>query len=182
MKTKESLKYYYKEIVLAFICIVLMICEFYIVNRSLNVSGEIKKAKNENLKKGSLDAYLAGSTKLEEEKDKIDIINKAFVDEDSIVGFIKVIDTLKSDGVISNFSFASESTVKDEITGFSVLPFTIEINGNVDVINQTLKTVYSEDYLIRGGLLEILKNNESGAITLKYGGYLYVKENFGKSR
>lgn len=107
---------------------------------------------------------------------KVEKLKALFPDDTGLLEFIKEIDKLKTEGLVTNFSFTSNDPVKDK-TKFSGLPIVIEFKSSWIQIDSALKRLEALPFLIRAINLEIREAGE-GLIILKYGGILYVDKTF----
>ena len=109
-------------------------------------------------------------------KNKTEKLVDLFPDENGLVKFASQIDSLKNQGTVINFSFAKDTAVKDK-TGLIGLPIVIEISGTNTQVDLVLKQIQNMPFFLRAINIEI-KEIEDKKIRLKFGGILYVKENF----
>lgn len=143
-------------------------------------AAELKRLKSLQLKaasKPSTDLILAeiGSAKQKSEK-----LEKAFPDEIKLLEFVQAIDELKTEGVITHFSFVSNNVVKDR-TGLMGLPLVIEFAGSGSKVDYALRKVQQLPFLLRAVTVEVKQKGQEELINLKYGGILYVDKDFGKN-
>jgi len=137
---------------------------------------EVKILRNTSLASLQLDTD-ALRIELSNNKPKLDKLFALFpATESDLLEFINEIDKLKSEGLVTSFSFASNRPVKDR-TGFGGLPIIIEFRGSWNQIDWGLKRLESLPFMIRAINLEIRQLSE-GEVSLKYGGILYVDEKF----
>jgi len=132
--------------------------------RSLNTKNSLQKTNNEIM------AEIASG------KIIIDKLAAFFPDENGLVKFTEQIDKLKNQGVVSYFSFASNEVVQDK-TKYIGLPIIIEFQGTAQQVENGLKSIQSLPYMLRTIDIEIKKQDEE-KVNLRYGGILYVNENF----
>ena len=109
-------------------------------------------------------------------KKKTEKLTSLFPDENGLVKFTGQIDNLKNQGAVINFSFAKDIAVKDK-TGLIGLPIVIEISGTNTQADSALRQIQNMPFLLRAINIEI-KKIEDAKIRLKFGGILYVNENF----
>lgn len=114
---------------------------------------------------------------IENSQAKLDKLTSLFPSETTLLDFIKGIDALKKQGIVTRFSFASNKPVKDR-TKFTGLPIIIEFRGTWGQTNSALKIVENLPFLIRPINIEVKQSSAEGLVTLKYGGILYVSETF----
>jgi hypothetical protein len=107
-------------------------------------------------------------------RQKVDKLSDLFADDDALVRFVKEIDKLKTDGVVTDFSFASNDVVRDK-TGSSGLPVAIVFQGSWADIDRDLRKLQGLSFLQRAIKVEISRLPED-LIEFRYGGFLYVKE------
>jgi hypothetical protein len=111
---------------------------------------------------------------LASQKNDIDTIESFVPDEDHVVDFIQVLDDLKGNGIIKDFSFASDDLVKDTL-GQMVLPFYIELTGGYDAYIQGITRINSLPFLTRIVTVEY-RTNETTGNSARIGGVLYVQK------
>lgn len=173
---------YKRSVVLGAVSLVVILLIVVLIGRLKVIAEEIKQIENEKYKAVSSLTLKAAEGKLNTSKDKIDDINSYLVDDDSLVEFVRQIDLLKEEGIVTNFKFASENITKDGQTGYEVLAFEVWFNGDKSRIDHGLKKLLGLPFLMRTIVVEVDKTGEDGNISLKYGGYLYVTEAYAKNR
>ena len=180
---KKSINLPYKrDIILGTISLVVILLIVILMGRLNIIAEEIKQLENEKYKAVSSLALKATEGKLETNSDKIEAINSYLIDDNGLVDFVKQIDLLKEEGVVTNFKFASENLTKDGQTGYEVLPFELWFIGDKPRIDYGLKKLLGLPFLIRTVVVEVDKTSEEGDISLRYGGYLYVTKTHTKDR
>ena len=171
-----------RDIILGAVSLVVILLIVILIGRLKVIAEEIKQIENEKYKAVSSLALRATEGKLKTNSNKIEVINSYLVDDDSLVDFVKQVDLLKEEGIVTNFKFASEDLTKDGQTGYEVLAFEVWFTGDKSRIDYGLKKLLGLPYLIRTIVVEIDKISEEGNISLKYGGYLYVTEAYAENR
>lgn len=116
---------------------------------------------------------------LESHKIDAEKIKVLFPDDTQLINFVREIDTLKKEGVVTSFSFASDNTVQDK-TGFIGLPVIIEFKGSLVKVDEALNKIQSLPLMFRAITTE-LRRLPDNIVTLKYGGFLYVDEKFNQN-
>ena len=163
-------------LIIGFINFLGLVALIFFVGNLSPQSNEIKRLKSLSVKQdqtnlGVIQAEILSS------KNKADKLLAVFPDESTIINFVKEIDTLKKDKLVTHFSFATQNIIKDK-TGFWGLPFVIESAGSWQQLNATLGNIYRFPYFIRAVSVELKKVSED-EFSLKYGGIIYVSQNFG---
>jgi len=167
---------YKKTIILGIVDLLALTAWVFLLSQLPKKAEEISKIKTQAfLQTESIDAKLI-QTQLTENKEKINKLLNLLPQEDSLVNFIKEEENLKGQGLITNFSFASDKTIKDD-NNYPVLPFIIESDGDSSLINSALQKIDQLPFLIKPTAVEITKQLD-GSIHLKYAGFLYVEQNF----
>lgn len=98
-----------------------------------------------------------------------------YPDEVGLVNFIQEIEKLKKRGIVTNFSFANQTPVRDK-TRYLGIPIAIEIKGNWKEISGALVDLQKLPYLFRPVSMSTQPDSEEGLINVRYGGFLYVDE------
>lgn len=159
------------------ICVLMLIVLLRFLPRKAE---EIKNLRSLGLKAAiqtdvkKVEAEIAGS------KLKTDKLKAFFPDENGLIDFVKEIDKLKKEGVVTHFSFVSNSVVLDK-TKLEGLPMVIEFRGNLSQVDQALQKLQEAPFLIRAINVQIKKEADKDSFDLKYGGILYVSETFAKN-
>lgn len=157
------------------LCIMILI---WLLTRLPEKAGELK-----NLRSLQRKASVENAAVIEKEimlsQVKTDKLAALFPDEAGLINFVKEIDRLKSGGIATHFSFASNKVVKDK-TGVLGLPLLIEFRGSWSEVDTALQKVQELPFLIRAVNVEVRQLPESEFINLRYGGVLYVDESFYK--
>ncbi len=135
---------------------------------------EAKKLKSLSLKIQAAKEKLINPAELVSEKQIADL-QAVFPKDEGLVNFINEIDSLKKQGLVNQFSFASEKPVKDK-NGYLVLPIVIQFSGSEAEVNYGLNKILSLPYLFRAINVEISKVPNEDKVSLKYGGVLYINE------
>ena len=154
--------------------LVLVVYIILIGNMSIKAD-EVKVLKNTELQ-GTLGSdTTAVQADVTASQDKIDALRGRFADELGIVSFVRAIDELKRAGVVTEFSFASDEPVTDTL-GFSGLPYVVSFTGAVVDIDRALRTMQALPLMQRAITVETqTAESGEGAMTLRYGGILYVQ-------
>ena len=141
---------------------------------------KISLLRSQNLQAAAISGDQSLISSLSQAQIKADQLQVLYPNEARLLKFVEEIDRLKDKGVISRFSFANDDPVKDK-TGYIGIPIVIEFRGTWPQISQTLKSVQNLPFLIRAIDVEISQIPNQGIQRLKFGGILYVAENFGDS-
>lgn len=140
---------------------------------------ELNQLRNQSLKMSEQENPDVLANQLQLVQPQMTQIEAVFPDEIGILSFVKEIDKLKKEEVITRFSFVSDKPVKDK-TKLLGLPIVIEFKGDLSQINKGLEKVRDLPFLIRAINIQLNKNAD-GLLELKYGGILYVSESFGEN-
>lgn len=104
----------------------------------------------------------------------INRLHDLFLNDEGLLRLIDNIDSLKSQGVISNFATASNNLAEDA-HGYPGIAVTIELQGSQDQINQSWRQIQSLSVIISPVVLEITKTGDDNYF-YKFGGFLHVDE------
>lgn len=140
---------------------------------------EAQKLMSQKIQNSTQNQSQILESELEKYATQIETLQKYFPNESSIVDFISAINNLKNAGIISNFSFVSDA-VKDK-QGFVGIPVTVDVVGDINVVNSGFSAVVQLPYLIKPVVLSI-NQSADGVVTAKLGGFVYVDKNFGQTR
>jgi len=165
-----------KVMILGIINLVIVIILIFLLGAISQKAQELKKLRTLKAKAAQADLETI-QLDIAASKDKADKLTAIFPDETGLVSFTKGIDKLKQDKLVSHFSFASDDVVKDK-TGFLGLPLVLEFRGTWSQIDQALKNIYQLPFFIRAINVEVKKIPGEGEVSFKYGGILYVSQNF----
>ncbi len=152
---------------------ILILINIFVLNKITPLAAQIKAKRSEIANKTSTDALSSASSRLERNKEKLETLEEMFVDDESFIVFIKDISNLKSQGIIDDFQFKGDTTVKDKATNYEAYPFTLTINGDITKISAGLTRIKRLPYIFRDIVIDI-ERTETG-FSFQYGGYLYVK-------
>lgn len=181
-KSASKITQYAREIAFAVLDLLLIFLLMLLLRGISKVSEEISQLENSKNEAESVYVLKSTSGRIAENKNIIDKINSYFVDDSNIVSFVKEIDILRTEGTVTQFSFVSDEPIIDSVTSFNVLPFEIVFQGDKTGVENALKKILELPYLIRCVVTEIDRGILDGIVTIKFGGFLYVNENFGKNR
>lgn len=142
---------------------------------------EVKRLKSLNLRQINSEIKIIESNIKNYEKQNA-YLKKLFPDDTGFIQFIKEIDSLKKEGSVAQFSFASNDIVIDQTKNIG-LPINIEFQGSKEKVNQALQKVLTLPYLFRPITTEIRittetkeEDKQSEVVVIKLGGFLYVAE------
>jgi len=142
-------------------------------------AGEVMRLRSEQLSIGAKNADLI-KRDLAENKDKADKLIALFPDDSGLVSFANDLDRIKKDGRVAGFSFANNEAIKDK-TGYLGIPVLIELTGSWSEIDSDLQKIQAIPYLLRPIEIDVTPSETEGQVDLKFGGFLYVSENFRKN-
>lgn len=177
---KEKNVIWWKDLVLAVFNLVLVVGAILILSRFPSRALELKTLRNAELQLTAKGSFDIAELELESSSQKAEKLLVLFPDEPGLIEFVKEIDILKEEGVVTRFSFASEKAVRDK-TGYYGIPLVIEFSGTWDQIGQAIERITDLAYLLRAVTVEAEPDLESGLIIFKYGGFLYVDETLAKN-
>lgn len=167
-----------KVAVLLVLNFVLFISTIILLRNISDKSVEIKRGRS--LKVGASDIknkFLLAD--LESHKNQAEKLENLFPDDTKLINFVREIDLLKKEGVISSFSFASENVVNDR-TGYPGLPVIIEFKGSLEKVDGAMRKIQNLPFIIRSVTVD-LRRLPDNTIVLKYGSFLYVDEKFNQN-
>ncbi len=178
---KKERSFTYKDVILGVVNFISVIFFVVIITNFPKKSLELKNLRIQKIKNET--AAGLGTTEIETAKPKADTLNKLFLDEAGIVNFVNDVELQKVEGgAISKVSFASQKAVSDKTSNFGV-PIVIELAGSWEAIDNDLQKIDKLPYLFRPVKVEIGYDEENpGVVVYKYGIFLYVRENLGKTR
>lgn len=139
-------------------------------------NARLDKINNES--QSNMDLIKNEVTNFEEELAQL---KSYFPDDLGIVTLANKIDSLKLQGVITEFSFASDTIVKDK-TGYGGIPIKIEMKGTKDQLNGAFSELDKIGVSMRPIIFDIQKTDEISAYSMSLGYFLYVYEDITKIR
>jgi hypothetical protein len=163
-------------IVLNFIFVIVLA---FILSKLPGKAKELKELINQELQAEKVGGTQLVNLEIENMKPKTEKLEALFPDERGLVDFVRDLDELKNQGFITNFNFASKEPVKDK-TGLYGVPVIIEFRGSWSQIGEGLLRLQNLPFMFRAVKVETEFKPLESVIQLKYGGFLYVNENFGK--
>jgi len=166
-------------ILLIILNFVFVIALAFILSKLPERAKELKNLINQELQAEKAGGEQLVNLEIENTKEKTGKLESLFPDERGLVDFVRDLDELKTQGFITNFNFASKEPIKDK-TGLYGVPVIIEFRGNWIQIGEGLLRLQNLPFLFRAVKIETEFKPEESVIQLKYGGFLYVHENFGK--
>lgn len=177
---RKKAGFWLKDLLLAVVNLGFVVVIVVLLGRLPSRAEELKALRNAALKmtaKGNIDI---AELKIESSKEKADQLFELFPDESGLIDFVKEIDKLKDEGIITRFSFASERAVRDKTGNFGI-PLIIEFVGTWDQIDQAIAIIESLPYLLRVVNVDVQRQDEGDLIIFKYGGFIYVKESLAEN-
>ncbi|KKQ45938.1 MAG: hypothetical protein US62_C0007G0013 [Candidatus Woesebacteria bacterium GW2011_GWA1_37_8] len=165
--------YSVRDVVLGVVNVVAIALLFFILTK---IPAKVEEYKKLNLE---IQKYSekpeVGRFQIEQNKEKYEKLNSAFLIETKIVNFVNAIEEIKTEGSsISKITFTNESAVKDK-TGNLGYPLIIDLTGTWEAISLDLEKIDRLPYLFRVVRVESEKLVDN-VILLKYGGVLYVED------
>ncbi len=159
---------------------VLFLIGIFALTQQLDKSGqELKKLRTEKLVQESHATDEVAEQELATAREQYRVIAEAFPDEDQLLEFVTSLDDLKRQGLIRVFSFASDTPLKDK-NGIYGLPILIELAGSGEQISEGLRSLEALPFILNSVKVEVA-TSEDGSKTLRYGGFLYVDQEFSKN-
>lgn len=177
-----------KNTTLRFVITIITVVVFNIIMLTITVfllqslpkkAEEIKKIRS--LETKGVDDITIVQSEIQRSLPKVEKLESLFPDERELLSFVNKIDELKRAGIVTDFSFVSNDVIKDKL-GFSGIPFAIEFTGSWSDVQKTVDGLFALPYFIRTIRVEAKATPESETIIYKYGGFLYVNENFYQNR
>ena len=176
-KAKTDLRPYASILLLGLINVIIIIVLLFVLGQLPHKASEVKVARNRQIKNISGGDVEAVKREIERNSIKIQVIRDLYPDQTEVISFVNAIDSLKEEGTLVNFSFASEAPVVDRL-GFKALPVVITISGDVDSIRSGLSSIDNLPYVLRPVTVEMTRSEDETSFVLQYGGVLYVSESF----
>ena len=173
-KTKTQVNIYI--LVLGIVNLICLFVLIFILSLLPKKAEELKNLRSLIAKANSQQSREIIIAEISAAKNKTEKLIELFPNEDGLVEFTGQIDSLRNQGAAINFSFANDIAVKDK-TGLIGLPILIEVSGTNTQVDSALKQIQNMPFLLRAIDVEINKI-EDNKIRLKFGGILYVNENF----
>ena len=170
-----------KEVVLGVVNLGLVLSTIFLLGKLPTRASEFNKVRNASISESTKSEVEVAGLEIAASKEKADKLNSLFPDEAGLIGFVREIDRLKEEGLVTRFAFAREKAVKDK-TGHFGIPVIIEFRGGWLEIGQGLTRLNETPYLLRAVTIEANRSGEDGnLIIFKYGGFLYVDETLAKN-
>lgn len=167
--------------ILAVANVAILVSLIFLQGQLLKRADELKKVRAEDLGLAQGSEVEVVSTDLAANKEIKEELSSLFPDESGLVNFVREMERLKTEGVVTSFSVASQDAVRDK-TGHFGIPVIIEFRGSWAQIDNDLQRLQSLPYFIRAVKLETRPDEtESGVINLRYGVFIYVDESLGKN-
>ncbi len=175
-----SVKWWLKDIVLAVVNLIFLLSLVVILGRLPQRANEFKQLRSTYVLEIEKSKIEVAEMEIESGKRVADELSDLFPDEAGLADFAKEMDTLKEEGLISGFIFASEQAVRDK-TGSLGVPVVIRLRGSWILIGEGLAKIEELPFILRAVSIETEKIDEESVIDFKYGGFLYVDESFAKN-
>lgn len=140
---------------------------------------ELKGLKNSILTVEQSSEVNFADLELKSNKELAEKLLVLYPDEVGLINFVQEIEKLKKQGIVTNFSFANQTPVRDR-TKYLGIPIAIEIKGNWHQISDVLVDLQELAYLFRPVSMSTQPDSENGLIKVRYGGFLYVDESLEK--
>ncbi len=142
-------------------------------------AAELKGLKNSILTVEQSSEVNFADLELKSNKELAEKLLVLYPDEVGLINFVQEIEKLKKQGIVTNFSFANQTPVRDR-TKYLGIPIAIEIKGNWHQISDVLVDLQELAYLFRPVSMSTQPDSENGLIKVRYGGFLYVDESLEK--
>lgn len=169
-----------KLIILGIINLVFVITLAFILGNLPQKTVQLKALKSQILKAQNTQGSRLLMLDIENNRQKSQFLDELLPDERGLINFVRDIDRIKTQGVIVSFSFGGKEPVVDK-TGFLGIPIIITLRGSGDEIASALDQIQELPYLIRAVKIDSDYQESEDVINFKYGGFLYVDEEFGQN-
>jgi hypothetical protein len=185
-KKRITSKLMLRSLILNVVNAVLLISTIFIFTRLPGLAAKIKEARTKELSTPSAADSQVLEAELSDNFAKLDQLELLFAKESRILDFVREIDTLKKEGVVTRFSFESNDVVQDVSKNFG-LKIAIDFTGDLERVNTAINKVESLSYLIKPESAELLVTKsqvegESDTITYRLKGVLYVDKSLSQNR
>lgn len=161
-----------KFIILNIVNLGLVIVILFLINVVNKKAANIKNLHNQVLLNREKTNVAVLEADLKMHSDKIDNLEKYYLDDERILDLIKKTDELKVNGLITKFDILSQKPVKDgKMLGY---PVEFEIVGNKELVNNSLKQIESLNFLYKTAQLVIDLTDEN-QIKMLLGIFIYAK-------
>lgn len=173
VEEKRKLPITVKDVILGIVNLISVVLLLIILARFPSKANELKNLRIENFKSKTDLSFEA--VEIDTYKAKKAELQKFFLDDERIVEFVS------QAGKFAKVSFANQEPVKDR-TGNLGIPVVLEFSGSWEDIDKTLQAIDTLPFLFRAARIEIERSKEDpDVIKFKYGIFLYVDDEFGKS-
>jgi len=179
-KGKVQRRFRKKIIAINVVNVILVIASIYYLRKMPNQAEKVKELRSAKLATEESSDVVILESDIEKNKEKIEIIEKVFVNDEGFLELLTSIDQLKLEGTVTDFSFPVTRPIADSTKNIG-LPMSLTFRGNLEQINNGLAKVLSLPFLIRPVNVEVATPENSESLTVKFGGFLYTNENFNKN-
>jgi hypothetical protein len=167
-------------VLLLFIDLLMLLVSVFFIVSLPKKAAELNKLRSDEQKvKESKNIDVTG-LEYKPTKENVDKLESFYPEEGGLIDFIEMVEQLKKNGQVKNFSLVDQYAVKDKTGAFGI-PFIIEFEGSWDNINVSLQEFQKLPYLIRAITIEA-KVVDENVVNFKYGGFLYVSDKLAKTR
>lgn len=140
-----------------------------LVNKKAN---SIKVLRNEVLLNQEKTNIAVLKAELNSKSEEVEKIQNLFIDDDLILDLIKISDEMRLNGLITKFDILSQKPVRDgKLVGY---PIEFEIEGNKELVNNSLKKIEELPFLYKMANIEIDSSDENN-IKILIGIFIYAK-------
>lgn len=180
-KDNGQKKWWIKDIVLASVNF-LFLAGILILLGMLPAKGkEFKQLRNRYEIASAKSEVEIAEFEIQDSSQKADELIAIYPKQSGLADFAGQMDLLRGEGLITNFSFASEKAVRDR-TGYYGVPLVIRLSGTWDQISQGLSRIEELPFLLRAVNVEAVLTPDGNLVDYKYGGFLYVDESLAETR
>jgi hypothetical protein len=177
---KRRLSFRSSILVVTVINILVTLSLVFILSNLNTKAKELKKARSVSIGAEQKSKVEIADLEIQSTIEKSSYLFSLFPDESGLVNFIKEIEKLKTEGVVTEFSFASEDAVRDK-TKVLGIPFVLRMEGSWEQINKDLKSLQEMPFLQRAITISTeVRGEEEKVIDFRYGGFIYVDESLKK--
>lgn len=178
-KSHSKLKGFGGVLLVAGVNILSLFAIFAFVAKLPTTAREFNQKKVLSEQVGSKDAVELAQAELSSLDGDIKELSAYYPTEAGLVAFVSKLEELKLSSVV-NYSFATDEPVRD-IDGALAVPIVISFAGSWTQIDADVGELMDLKYVIRVVETEARQDPETGLVTLKFGGFLYVNEHFSKN-
>jgi len=175
--TKKVSRVILKVIGANIVNLVLVAVVFYLLGIMPKQAEKIKELRSASIVAQETSDAAVIKADIDKNEDKIEQLKNLFVDDQGFGQFIREVNAIRAEGVITQFDFPGQGSVtRGKLRGYPVI---IVFQGNLDTVNGAFSRIMDLPFLLSPESIEVIGSSDN--LTLNFGALLLVNDSFSEN-